>query len=521
MLRRRITLLAIAAIVLLPPAPAWAESEDARAKTLLAQYRDQLKASRDIRDDDGWNAFVRRLNALRTLGPMRCARAREGLLRIARTGKRLDDRILAAQGIARHADLASVQKLLDVLAKKPHPVLAEVTAEALGANTEAGVAAWLAQAPGALKHPAARAMVLRAGRAVPMDVPMLAALFDQHVADTAAGDLVYDAVQALGRAAGPEASARVLRAAEHTDRRIRLAAADVLPVLVRDAKTDATVRKLLGDDAALVRYAMLMALGEAKALHFVPQISERLADDHLRVRKTALDVLKRMTGKDFGFDQGAWRRWHEQKNGEGKPGTPTVVSYHGVPIWSDRLAFILDRSGSMRWPSDPGVTTRMAVAQAELQRVLGLLPKRTLFNVLAFDSDVYAWRKAEAVAEPKSIAKAQRWTAKQKAERRAFTNTYGVLERTLLQNPRIDTIYLLSDGIPEWGDIMSREGLLAAVRDWNRYRRITINTFAITHLSMNPGKYKRTSSMKRAATFMRDLAHAGNGTYRFIARPPK
>ncbi len=163
----------------------------------------------------------------------------------------------------------------------------------------------------------------------------------------------------------------------------------------------------------------------------------------------------------------------------------------------------------------------MAVAQAELKRVLGILPKRTLFNVASFDSKVSLWRKSEAEADDKTIASAIRWAAKQESKRGAFTNTFEVLERTLLQNPRIDTIYLLSDGIPEWGDIISREGLLAAVRDWNRFRRVTINTFAITHLSLNPGKYARKSSMRRAEVFMRDLAAAGGGTYRFVSRPQK
>ena len=130
-------------------------------------------------------------------------------------------------------------------------------------------------------------------------------------------------------------------------------------------------------------------------------------------------------------------------------------------------------------------------------------------------------RPTVSEADPATIKKAVRWTAKQESERGANTNTYGVLERTLLQNPRIDTIYLLSDGIPEWGDVISSEGLLVAVRNWNRYRRVTINTFAITHMSLSPGKYKRTGSMERAATFMKELAHASGGKFRFIARPPK
>ncbi len=144
-----------------------------------------------------------------------------------------------------------------------------------------------------------------------------------------------------------------------------------------------------------------------------------------------------------------------------------------------------------------------------------------MFNVLAFDGKIYPWKKSEATADAATIKKAQRFVAKQESEKGANTNTHGVLERALLQNPRIDTIYLLSDGIPEWGDLISREGLLTAVREWNRFRRITIHTFAITHMSLSAGRYRRTASMKRATVFMQALAEAAGGDYRFIARPPK
>ncbi|MDJ0973373.1 MAG: hypothetical protein QNJ98_02790 [Planctomycetota bacterium] len=500
---------------------AQAEDADAKARELLSKYKADLKASKDISDDDGWNAFVRRLRSLRELGALDCPRSREGLLRIARKGKRLDDKVLAAQGIARSADLESVQSLIGELGKERHPLLVQATAEALGQTKHAQVRTWLAKAAGELRTPGALAIVLRAGRTIPMDTASLLVHYDTNAIKTSGIDLAFDALRALGLSSDAEATKRVLSASAHADHRLRMAAADVLPARERTEPHDVAIRRLLEDDEPLVRYATLRALGTAERLDLLPAISVRLGDDDRRTRKTALDVLKRMTKQDFGFDGGAWRRWHESKDEGAKPKPQTVVSYYGVPIWSDRLVFILDKSGSMGWPFDRAVTNRMAVAQAELDRVLAILPKGTLFNVISFATKVDLWRKKESPAEPKAIAKAQRWVAKQESRRGAWTNTYGALERTLLQNPRIDTIYLLSDGIPEWGDVICSEGLLAAVRDWNRYRRVTINTFAITHMSLNPGRYARKASMNRAATFMKDLAAAGGGTYRFVNRPPK
>ncbi len=518
---RPVRTLLVVSILILAWGPAAADEPDVQAQQLLAAYRAHLKDSRDISDDEGWIAFKRRLTALRELGMLDCPRSREGLQRVVRTGRHLDDRLLAAQGLAGSADVDAVRALVDILGSKGHPLLTQGAGEVLGRNSAPAVSAWLTKAPVELKSEGALGVVLRAATHASIAPDALLPLFDKYIDRSVSIDLAFDTVHALGSMPGPEATKRVLRAASHADLRLRLAAADVLPQRARDAALDAATRTLLNDDEPLVRYAMLQALGKAKALHFVPEISERLVDENRRTRKTALDVLKQMSGQDFGFDMGAWRRWHESKASGAKPGSHTVPTYHGVPIWSDRLAFILDRSGSMGWPFSRSETTRMAVAKTELQRVLSTLPKGTLFNVLAFDGKVYSWKKGEAVAGDTTIKKAGRWTEKQESVKRANTNTYGVLERTLLQNPRIDTIYLLSDGIPEWGDVISREGLLAAVRHWNRYRRVTINTFAITHMSLNPGRYPRTASMNRAATFMKELAQAGGGSYRFVARVPK
>ena len=498
-----------------------AKGADDEAKQLLVEYRKHVADSRDIGDDPGWIAFKRRLTALRKLGPLDCPTSRAGLLRVVRRAKHLDDRLLAAQGLASSKDVETVKALLAVLGPKGHPVLTEGAAATLRTNESAAVTAWLVAAPGQAMDAGALAIVVRALVGREVDGAVMLPLLDRHIDKRASIDLAFDVVKSLGAVPGAEASKRLLRAAGHSDHRLRLAAADTLAGRTREDVLDAAIRRLLNDDEPLVRYAMLRALGEAKALDFLPVMTERLVDERLRVRKTALDALRLMSGQDFGFDMGAWRRWHESKDGGGKPGSHTVPTYHGKPLWSDRLAFILDRSGSMGWPFAPGVTPRMDVVKAELQRALGALPKGILFNVLAFDGKIYAWKKGEAEADASTIKKAQRFVAKQESEKGANTNTHGVLERALLQNPRIDTIYLLSDGIPEWGDLISREGLLTAVREWNRYRRITIHTFAITHMSLSAGRYKRTASMKRATAFMQALAEAAGGDYRFIARPPK
>ena len=43
----------------------------------------------------------------------------------------------------------------------------------------------------------------------------------------------------------------------------------------------------------------------------------------------------------------------------------------------------------------------------------------------------------------------------------------------------VDTIYFLSDGIPSVGALVDTDDILKAIREWNRFRRVTIHTLAI------------------------------------------
>ena len=492
------------------------ESPDAQAKALYGTYLLERK-------DKSWGAFQRRLTALRQLGPLACDRARKSLLKVVRTARDLDDRILAAQGIARYGDLASVQELMATLAKKGHPVLTQVVGTALAATKDGEVIAWLSGT--ALELPDRQlGPVLRAHTELPTPeaAAALGALHTRFAASPTTIDLAYDALQALGRGRSELALSSIQVAAQGAEPRLRLAAADV--VAFQDAEAPGvaeTVRALLQDSQAVVKRAMADGIAAAEREVFVPDVTHLLDDEDPRTRKTAYDVLKRMTKKDFGFDAGAWRRWWEKRDTPDAPEPHTVPSYHGLPIFTENVVFVLDRSGSMRWPFVRTETARMEVAQAALVKVLGELSPRTRFNVIAFANKVFTWRKGESGADEKSVAKAVKWVKKQESKQDAGTNTYGVLQKAYEENPHVDTIYFLSDGIPEDGEITTSEGLLASVRDWNRYRRVQIHAIALTLQLTHPGKYPITGSMRRAASFMRDLARIGGGSYKHVERAPK
>lgn len=505
---------------LLGPSPARGgeESQEARAKALYESYLAE-------RSDDSWGAFLRRLDVLRELGQVPAQRARKDLLRVARTGKTLDDRTLAALGIARYGDTAAVRDLLRLLASPKGESLVEIVSEGLAGTKQGDVLAWLAEQALAWKERHGLLAVVRAHarHGMPESRERLAALVAEHLDESASTDLLHAGVLALGRIGGSEVHAVLLAAAEHADLRVRLGAAEALSLQDPGATgIGDALRALLADSEAVVRRTTVENLGAAKREALLPDMATLLSDGDPRVAKAACDALRAMTGQDFGFEEGTWVRWWKDRDAPPKPlpGTKTVASYHGVKIHSNRVLFVLDRSGSMRWPHAAGETCRMDEAQKELVRVLRELPAKTVFNVLAFDTKVSAWRRGEAQATPRNVEKAVKWVLRQEAERGAGTNTHGVLAKAFEENLEFDTIFFLSDGLPEDGDAITTEAILAAVRGWNRYRRVKIHTIALTLEHLHPGKYPIPRSVGRIKTFMSTLAKATGGDHKLVTKPP-
>ena len=62
---------------------------------------------------------------------------------------------------------------------------------------------------------------------------------------------------------------------------------------------------------------------------------------------------------------------------------------------------------------------------------------------------------------------------------RGATNTYGALMEGLEKNPKVDTIFFLSDGIPSTGKYEVPEEILIKLRYANRFRKVIFNTVAI------------------------------------------
>lgn len=187
------------------------------------------------------------------------------------------------------------------------------------------------------------------------------------------------------------------------------------------------------------------------------------------------------------------------KGGGGGGGGGKTVSYHDIPVVSSRIAFLVDRSGSMAAPlgGTDKKRTRLAEAKNQLVRVVEALPDKTMFNVVVYETNV-----APMWDELRKCSAENRKEAIEKAEKIALgggTNIFDALERALA-DPKVDTIYLLTDGQPSAGRIVDPEQILDEVQRLNRTRQVVIHCIGLGIDS----------------DLLRRLSEISGGTYKFV-----
>jgi hypothetical protein len=149
--------------------------------------------------------------------------------------------------------------------------------------------------------------------------------------------------------------------------------------------------------------------------------------------------------------------------------------YYGIDIHAKRMLFILDNSSSMKdaWSG----MTRLQRAKAELIKAIRELPGDVEFGVVAFNTKVYFWKSdlVEATVDNKSLA----ISFVQYLGYGNRTNTYSALRTALNFDSRLEAVYLLTDGKPTIGELVSHRAILNDILHRNRFRHLNLNTIGI------------------------------------------
>lgn len=290
----------------------------------------------------------------------------------------------------------------------------------------------------------------------------------------------------------------------------------------------------LGDKSWHVRSSAAAALAMLRQKEGIPALIEALETAEGRFRTDIRNALTKLTQKDYRTNVTLWKDWWS-KEGEAfvvpdeeaevaaseQAHEEVGVTFFGISTESQRVIFVFDLSGSMEFsmvsrglpgvedrenPRD-GEISRLTAAKRDLIKAMGGLRDGALFNLVFYASDVWTWQNQLVEMDNRSRTEALATVDDLTAI--GGTNIYGALEEAFVlagatigdewSNPEIDTIFLLTDGIPSVGLSTDPDEILAFVREVNRQAGIVIHTIGL--------------SGAQDAYLLRALAEENGGTY--------
>ena len=202
---------------------------------------------------------------------------------------------------------------------------------------------------------------------------------------------------------------------------------------------------------------------------------------------------------------------------------PNERKYHRIKTMSTKIIFIIDISASMKdkvvipatapdWVKERYPDrVKMEIAKKELIEVLAGLKPNVYFNIVTFAGRVKSWKPNLVSGTSKNSA--IKWVAKLKpiasGGRRSSgteqkTNTYGALMAAFgladeavpnwKARSKVDTIFLVTDGVPTVGEIIEVPKLVAAITDMNRSRGVVIHLICFDKIAAKRLKYLAKSN---------------------------
>lgn len=178
--------------------------------------------------------------------------------------------------------------------------------------------------------------------------------------------------------------------------------------------------------------------------------------------------------------------------GDGGLGGGGGTSYFGITAQGNRIAYIVDRSGSM------GVRNRMEIATRELIRSIESLPDYAHFHIVMFSSGPLVeppMQRGWTQARRANVNQHIRWLEDQTPG--GGTVPAPAFDQVMNLNPRPDVIYFMTDGIIV--------GFTAEeIKQLNsRGKRVIINTIAFGD--------------QGSEDLLREIARDSNGQYRYVS----
>ena len=280
----------------------------------------------------------------------------------------------------------------------------------------------------------------------------------------------------------------------------RAAAAALSRIPTRDALS--LLHRLLRDPDLEVRLEAVAGLEQARQLASIPRLIAALGGPRELITHSVARALRMITGEDHGVSRDRWTSWFEQEGSSLQlptlaearrleaervarraPGAGgTSASFYGIPVGGMRVTFVIDTSGSMvdeaagRGTSAGRRKTRIQVAREEVSRSLDQLLDGVQFNLITFESRVDAFARRLVELTPRTRARAQKEIETWRAV--GGTALYDGL-RLALDDPAVEEVFLLTDGVPTEGSLVDSDSIVASVEERLEHRSVRVHGVAI------------------------------------------
>lgn len=428
---------------------------------------------------------------------------------------------IALEDMARFDAPVCVETLLDVF-DTDRPAFYPSTRRVLaGYRSKESVALLVASGVGS-RRPSVREQSIRTlgeGRPTSYDwrAPVRAALADGHASVRAA------AVSALGRARDEASLETIVDLASDPSERVRMHVPEALARLAGERALP-LLRSMGDDERWRVRLGVIRALADVKSPRSVEALVEQFAQEDGRLREDCLVRLQRLTGRTFGLDVEAWRRFVDDAPDDFINRADRAVllpakyaggvRYYGVKTLSKRFVLVTDVSGSMETPVDvrsiyEGTAPRIEITRRELVRLIDALDSDVSFNLVTFSRDASWWKSSLVPANPRNKRQAvgvvERYTANDATNMHealafVFDMAEEALDAPVNKAQDLDTLFLLSDGVPTEGAIQALDLLADYVEERNGALALRIHCLSLT-------------AEPSAEDFLERIATASGGTY--------
>jgi hypothetical protein len=228
----------------------------------------------------------------------------------------------------------------------------------------------------------------------------------------------------------------------------------------------------------------LVSRPNAEALAMLVAMLEK--ETNKRLFDTIDSALEKLSGLSGGGKPSFWRAWVDHLGPEWKPATrdakpresqgdTTAPKLVGQPIVSSQLAILVDFSGSI-WEKREDGKTRKQKLDEEMKKSLEALAPDTLFNVIPYTNEPIPWEKALVTATPANVKRALEFFTKCKASGKGNFWDAAMLA---LEDPKVDTILVLTDGAPTGGHRWNVELMHERYVERNRFRHVALDAVIV------------------------------------------